>query len=202
MANRRQVPGRMPALQAKHSDQDVEPYATKFSCATHQVTYYVPANQKGRERCPVCHLEIENDELLEEIAKMRNERAMLIMNNERMKVEVDISSALTSAVEMLGEDDLIWLKENLYQYKLDKSVVLKVTHGAPLGQRTRKRDAKAPNGFIAMRRKGDPEGHTCSSIGGLAIARYYEQATSTYGAQQAMELMIKALWQFLPGARP
>lgn len=203
MATQKVANPRKTSLQVRHkkAEQDVAPFATKFSCATHQVTYYVPANRRD-ETCPVCSLEGEAEYLRDLCQKYENQIDMLRRTNEKMQVEVDITSAMKSAVEMLDDADKFWLKEQLYQFKLDKSVVLKVTHGAPVGQRSRRRDAKTPNGFIAVKRKGDPEGHTCSSIGGLALARYYEQATTTYGASASMDLMVKALWQFLPGARP
>lgn len=201
MATQHTVGRGKPSLQVKHKkdEQDVEPFATKYSCATHQVTYYVPVNRKAG--CPVCELDGEVAFLRDLAKKYENEITMLRAANQRMDVEVNVSAAMVNAMETLDEADRMWLKEQLYQYKLDKSVVLKVTHGAPQG-RSRRRDMKTPNGFIAMRRKGDPEGHVCSSIGGLALARYYEEASTTYGAQTAMDLMIKALWKFLPGARP
>lgn len=202
MAIQKVVGARKPSLQVKHgkAEQDVEPYATKYSCANHQVTYYVPANKRDKS-CPVCELEAEVHLQRDMILKYESEITMLRRTNERMSAEVDLTSAMKGAVETLDIEDKIWLKEMLYQYKLDRSVVLKVTHGSPSGK-SRRRDMKTANGFIAVKRKGDPEGHTCTSIGGLALARYYAEACTTYGAAAAMDLMIKALWEFLPGARP
>lgn len=201
MATTKVVGARKPSLQVKHgkADQDVAPFATKFSCAAHQVTYYVPANRRD-ETCPVCTLEAEVALLSAENTQLTKENKGLQAINARMSAEVDLTTAMKSAVETLNDDDTLWLKEHLYQFKLDKSTVLKVTHGAPQGK-SRRRDMKTPNGFIAMKREGDPEGHSCTSIGGLALARYYEQAATTYGGPQAMALMVKALWAFLPGGR-
>lgn len=192
---------RAPAMQAKNQDQDVEPYATKYSCSSHQVTYYVPAGT--REKCPVCDLERVLTETKRALLETSNELDMARNQLVRVQAQMDLVVAMRNALEITGEDDLVWLKTQLYQYKLDKSVVLKVTHGLPSGAKKRRvsaREKLPANGFIALPRKGEPEGYACTSLGGLALADCFDEALSTAGSVHAMGMLLKALWKQLPGA--
>jgi hypothetical protein len=81
-------------------------------------------------------------------------------------------------------------------------VALKVTHGKPAaGKRIKRGEKLPPNGFMALPRKGDPEGHLATSIGGLAMAEYLDEAITTHGSAMAMGIMLKAWWKVLPGAQ-
>lgn len=179
-----------PKIRGKVADQDAEPYAIKYACATHQVTYYVPAN--SRESCPVCMLNDQHDYLVEENAKLRNQVERLTAERDRLRIEVDVASAMKDAVDILGQDDFLWLKTMLYRYKIDKTVAFKVSHDKK----------KKPVGFMAIFkvRGEEPVAYNCTSIGGFAMAEYYEEALNVNGTQFAMGLLMRAFWKHLPGA--
>ena len=54
-----------------------------------------------------------------------------------------------------------------------------------------------PIGFLAAYRHADPEARTCTSIGGAALAAYYEEANRAIGSAQAMQLLIRAAQHLL-----
>lgn len=192
---------RVSALQAKNKEQDVEPYATRMSCSKHQVTYYRPAS--STLGCPVCKLEDRVGALDRDNTTLRNKLEMVTGELNRLKPQLDLTSAIRSALEIMGDDDFQWLKAQMYQYREDKSVSLKVTHGRPASakRKIKRGEALPANGFIAMRRNDEPEGYACTSLGGLAIAGYFDEACATVGSAQAMGLLLKAMWKTLPGAR-
>ena len=179
-------------MQAKHNDQDASKLATKFSCSEHAITYYMPNGTKAL--CPACDADRILAEMRKALDEVNNKNRMLHDENQRLRVQVDLVQAIRDAVEVTGTEDLMFLKTVLYQWKIDRSIALKVTHG-----RKKSRSA-APNGFIAMPRGGEPEGYACTSIGGLAIAEYFEEAVNTVGSAQAMILLVRAMAKLLPGA--
>lgn len=190
---------RTSTLQARHGEQDNLPYATKYSCSTHLVSYYAPVNSPVH--CPVCALEEEVEQVRTRYQTLANELEMARNKLERLQPQVDLVTAMRGALEVTEKDDLVWLKTQMYQYKIDKSVTLKVTHGKIAGSKRRRRaDTERPNGFMALPRGGEPEGYLCTSIGGLAIADYFDEALHTVGSAQAMGMLLKAMWQVLPGA--
>lgn len=189
------------APQLRAAVQDVsEELATKMKCNTHLCEYYVPQGDKAE--CPACVLE-------QKYADLRNDYMGVVNESDRMKLELhaakaqlEIGTAIRSALEILGDEDYAWLKVQLYQYKVDKSVVLKPTHGRLENGRKLKRGEKMPaNGFMAVPRKGDPEAHLCTSLGGIAMAGYFDEAVTCYGSAQGMGIMLKAWWTALPGAQ-
>ena len=186
-------------MQVKHRDQDVEPYATKYSCSTHQVTYYTPASTN--EKCPVCDLERQLQETKRALLEATNQLATMQNQFNRTQQQLDLVTAMRSALDIIDEHDLVWLKAVLYQYKLDKSVTLRVSHGKPAGAKALKSKKRLPpNGFMSIPRVGDPDALSCTSLGGLALAEYYEEAMNSSGSAQAMSMMMRAFWKELPGA--
>lgn len=164
------------------------PEPQSFECGAHAVTY--SAYKAG---CPVCSQEREVIRLRTAL-KEAVERLELVTNeNTRLRVDVDLIFAIQEAASLLDDGDLEFLKLALYQWRDAKTVSLKVTHGG----KGRKRSA---NGFIRMHRKQDPLGYACTSVGGLAIASYYEEAVNALGAAKAMEILARGLSRHLPGA--
>jgi hypothetical protein len=125
-----------------------------------------------------------------------NQLSILTEQNLQLKVQTDIVAAIREAALVLDDNDLAFLKTTLYEWRDQKSVTLKTTHGP----RKKKREVPPPNGFIAMPRSGDPYGHICTSVGGLAIAEYFDEATNTVGSANAMALLVRGLSAHLPGA--
>jgi hypothetical protein len=161
-----------------------------FQCGIHDLEY-----KAFRAGCPACEAEREMHLMRGALQKVKGELELIAAENHRLKIQVDIVYAIREAVEVLGDDDMAFLKSVLYMWRDEKSVGMKTTHGA------RKRGKQAPpNGFIVMPRKGDPYGHLCSSVGGLAIAEYFDEAVNSVGPAKAMEFLVKGMSAHLPGA--
>lgn len=185
-------PSRARPIQAKHAVQD-SPLATKYSCSLHAISYHATS-----PACPLCDADKRVHDLQRALADVTNRLEILHDENKRLRVQTDVVEAMREALDVTGPDDLLFLKEVLYQWKIDRSIALKVTHGSLLRKRSRAK--LPPNGFIAMPRGADPRGHVCNSLGGLAIAGYFEEALNTVGSAQAMILLVRAMAKHLPGA--
>ena len=184
--------------QAPAATQDAEEYAKKIKCEKCLIEYYVGLGD--RMACPMCNLQRNYDEVRASLIQAQNEVQVLRNQNSRLQVQTDLQAAIRAALEILDDGDYAWLKAQMYQYKIDKSVMLKPTHGRLLnGKRPKRGEKLPPNGFMTMPRDGDPEAHACSSLGGLAMAEYLDEAISTFGSAQAMGIMLKAWWKVLPG---
>jgi hypothetical protein len=162
-----------------------------FECGIHNITY-----EAARAGCPLCESEREVNRLRGAMKDVHNQLKILTEQNLQLKVQTDIVSAIREAALILDDNDLAFLKSVLYEWRDQKSVALKTTHGP----RKKKREIPPPNGFIAMPRNGDPYGHLCTSVGGLAIAEYFDEATNTVGPANAMTLLVRGMANHLPGA--
>lgn len=163
-----------------------------FECGIHAITYM--AFQAG---CPVCQAERDVSSMREAIRELKQKLEYVTNENLKLRTQTDIVSAIREAALILNDDDLEFFKVVLYQWRDEKSVSLKTTHGARMKQR--KGEPLPANGFIVMPRQGDPYGHTCTSMGGVAIAEYFDEATNTVGPAKAMEFLVKGLASQLPG---
>lgn len=180
------------AMQVRTHEQDVS-VAVRHSCSLHQVTYY--ADKGAKPQCPVCDADRRILDLQHSLHEVTSQLEMTTAAYERAKTELDLFTAMRSALDVVGPEDLAFLKGVLYRYREDKGIALKVTHDRKPGRRRGTR----VSGFIAMPRGQDPEGHTCSSIGGVALAEYYEEAQRAVGSVNAMDMLIKAVNKCLAG---
>jgi hypothetical protein len=163
----------------------------KYDCGIHDLTYTA-----YRAGCPACEAERDAQQLRHALKEATGKLEIVMNENHKLRVLTDIVSAIREAALVLEDEDLAFLKTTLYEWRDKKSLALKTTHGA----RKKKREVPAPNGFIVMPRSGDPYGHLCSSIGGLAIAEYFDEATNTFGPAKAMEILVRGMSAYLPGA--
>lgn len=180
-------------LQAEPGKRPVGSPVRHFKCARCQVIYSFVAPPRATRIDPACPLCIQ---------EIKTEQMRLAMQNTNAKVEllerqvrdldgqVNVQQNFKDALDLLGMDDRLFLKQVLYTWRQDKSVVMKVAHST---------EGK-PVGFVADYRHGEPEAHTCTSIGGSAVAAYYDEALRTVGSAQAMQLLLRAAQHLLPGA--
>lgn len=199
MANRgRGVPvQRTRALQAQQA-AGVSKLAARvkvetFDCGIHDITYTAL-----RPGCPICDAERKVREMQHAMTEMRNQLAVAVDNIAKLQVQVDIVHAIREAVSLLDDGDMSFLKTVLYMHRDEKSVALKVTHGSNV--KRKKYEYIPPNGFIVIPRRGEPYGHVCTSVGGLAIAEYFEEAANVGGPAVAMQMLTRGMAQHLPGA--
>ncbi len=166
------------------------PVLKSFECGIHSISY-----KSERAGCPVCSAEREVQVMRRSLEQVQGQLEHAMTQIRALKVQTDIVSAIREAADTLGDDDLVFLKAVLYEWRDQKSVALKTTHGA----RIKRRGPGQANGFIALPRRGEPYGHNCSSIGGVAIASYFDEATNTVGPAKAMEFLVKGLSEHLSG---
>lgn len=180
------------------AEQDVTLVAEKYRCAGHQVDYYRPRGTDAE--CPVCDLDQQLAEVREALHEVNNRYAMTAKALEALQPVVELGTAVNNAIELLEPTELGWLKAQLYQYRIDKSVMLKVTHGALPGGKAPARGNRLPaNGFIADYRHGKPDVLLCTSVGGAAIADYYDEAVTLTSTDKAMQVLLRSFWRVLPG---
>lgn len=183
----------MPA-QARTAEQQSD-LGVQYACSKCAISYHVQRGQKAQ--CPLCVSERRNFELQAAMNGQRNELERLHDEVTRLQVAVDLIAAMRDALSTIGVDDLTFLKSVLYRYRAEKgSIQLRATHGQGLRRVRQQRggtDQPAVNGYLVETRNGEPEAHLCSSIGGVAIASYYQEAVRTSGAPQALATLMRAL---------
>ena len=180
-------------LQAEPGKRPMGSPVRHFKCSRCMIMYSYVAGPNARKidpSCPLCTMEIKTEQMRLAMQNAIAKTEMLEKQNRELDGQVNISRNFKDALDLIGSDDRQFLKAVLYQWRIDKSVVLKVTHS----------QEGRPSGFIAEYRHRDPEGHTCSSIGGSAIAAYYEEALRTLGSAKAMQILLSAAQHLLPGA--
>lgn len=164
------------------------PQEEKFDCGNHAISYM--AFKAG---CPLCKSEREMSRMRQTLKETLNRMALLDAENRKLKVDVDLIFSIQEAADLLDDADMEFFKLSLYQWRDKKTVSLKVTHGGKGKKRT-------VNGFIRMHRSQDPLGYLCTSVGGLAIASYFEEAMNSAGPAKAMEILARGLARHLPGS--
>lgn len=160
---------------------------TKFKCSRCAIQYEI--KRGATVDCPLCAQEIKTEQMRRALKEATKKLELMEERLHRLESQNDLRSAIRKALDLVEAEDMAFLKGVLYRWRADKSINLKVTRG-----RTNK-----ANGFIAMSRHGKPEGHTCSSIGGVAVAALYEEALRTVGTAEAMKMLLKAAQHLLPG---
>lgn len=156
-------------------------------CSLHAATY------QGL-LCPACEAERESRSLRSALREVNNKLALAHEELLKLRVETSTLHAIRAAIPLLDDSDTEFFKVMLYAWRDEKSLTLKITRGARKGK-----VVPPANGFVVMPRKGDPHGHRCTSVGGLAIAEYFGEAISASGPANAMVQLTKGLAPLLPG---
>lgn len=162
----------------------------EHECGIHDLKY-----KATRPGCPLCESQREIANLRSINKTLANEMTMKDEQLKQLQVNWDLLVAMRDAVDLVGEADLEFFKTVLYQWRDEKSLGLKFTYGYDDNKKK-----KSVNGFIVLPRKGDPWGYACTSIGGLAIASYFEEACAARGSMEAMAILTRALSDHLPGS--
>lgn len=161
---------------------------TKYKCSRCAIQYEIKTGAKAD--CPLCTQEIKTEQMRQALKEATKKLEYLEGQLRRLESQNDLRAAIKNALDLIEAEDLMFLKAVLYRWRQDKSIDLKVTHHG----KTHK-----ANGFIAVPRRGEPEGHTCSSIGGVAVAALYDEALRSVGTAEAMRTLLKAAQHLLPG---
>ena len=165
------------------------------ACAKCSITYMVWEGY--RSDCPLCRSEKQNAvlniALQDANEKLRNvQRSVGVL-----KAQVDHVHAIKDALEIIGPDDLGFLKGVLYCYREDRSISMLAMSDATGS--IRRRSSAPRTRFVVTQQGRDNETHVCTSAGGMAIVGYYDELIREVGAAQAMAYLLRALSQTLVG---
>lgn len=180
-------------FQAEPGKRPVGTPIRQFKCSRCSIYYSQVFGPKATifgGNCPLCKAEADRELMRTSMVNLTAKVELLEKQNGQLDGQVNIQRNFKDALEIIGDDDRTFLKSILYQWRANKSVTMKVTHNT---------DGRAV-GLLADHRYGDPEAHTCTSIGGMAVVAYYEQAMREMGSAKAMQLLLRSAQHLLPGA--
>lgn len=164
---------------------------SQFECGICSITY--KALNPG---CPLCEATRELRTMREALTMAKNMADAATTTANRAQRDADLMHCIKEAGTMLNDDDRSFLKVVLYQWRDKKSVgALKVTRSKDPTDETK----MSANGFLVVPRDGEPYAHTCSSIGGMAIASHFDEAVRALGQSDAMSMLSRGLATMLPG---
>lgn len=186
---------RSPSIQAPVRDPSNDDFARKYSCAACKVTYEVPRRQQAQ--CPLCKARAEVDQMRQALLETKNQLERQTNELNRLRPQVDLVMAMRQALELVELEDRMFLKSVAYRNRAGESISLQVM--APRRRGTAKR---VPSGFVVVCR-GRTETHKCTSMGGLALARYVAQSLATVGPVTTLQHLIRAMSeQLTPAGAP
>lgn len=124
---------------------------------------------------------------------MRNQLALATDTAAAMQTAVDVQVAMRRALTVADTNDLAFLKSVLYRFRDDRTSIR-------LAVLRRPGKCAKVSGFHALPKTGEPEIHECTSVGGVALAGYFDEAARARGSADAMTTLIRALNQCLSEA--
>lgn len=191
----RRMRGRGPSIQAPMRDPANDRYAKRFACARCKITYDVP--EGVRAQCPLCDAQAEVDQMRRALLEANNKLELQTNELNRLRPQVDLVAAMRQALELADSEDLTFLKSVAYRCRAGEPVSLKVMLVMPAGgPRQRRGRAMKPNGFVAVFRDHE-ETHRCTSMGGLALARYVGEGLASVGPISTMQHVMRAMSEYL-----
>lgn len=165
-------------------------------CEACLITYTVGSGEAPT--CPLCDATRRVRDLQGAMASMRNQMDLMGTELSRLRALTDVIFAIRDAVPIASSRDLAFLKSVLYRYRDNAaSITLKALHEKSLTAGLR--PSLSVTGLLAVPRSGDPESHICDSIGGLAIAEYFDDEVKRHNVPSAMTTLHQALSDLLAG---
>lgn len=178
-------------VQARTVDQqDGLGVADRYACSSCRITYQVA--QGERARCPLCDMKRRYLELQNASTMLRNQLELSEESRNALGVVADVVVAMQRAMDLVDLDDMTFLKSVLYRFRQDSTdISLGVLRAKAENGRSR------VIGFLAHPRYGDPEPRACTSVGGVALAGYYDEVSRSTGSVAALSTLIRAMNQVL-----
>lgn len=147
----------------------------EYPCGIHDLVYH-----RVRPGCPACELQRKLDEVATERDRLEGDLAEMRGHVNRIRAASDLGYSMASASDLLDDRDRTFLKVVLYQWRDSKNIDLNVTE-----------DKK---GFMT-----NHELHACSSLGGVTMVSFFDDAIRSYGRAVAMGMLQKAMGKHLGG---
>lgn len=160
-----------------------------FSCSMHEIRY----RQELPGGCPMCRQARQLVEVGKEVQKLKNAIKLLQRDKDNLKAQISHVDAMRVAQEVMEDDDRLAIKGFLYRWR----------RGEKVDAAIRKEDFTSDFGagvrhMVAGFRVGS-EVHYCSSVGGVAMARAFNDATKLVGRDEATAAMSKVMGLAPPG---
>lgn len=147
----------------------------EYGCGIHDLVY-----RRVKPGCPACNLQRRLDEMTAERDRLEGDLVEMRGMANRVRAVADLGFAMSSATDLLNPADRTFLKAVLYQWRETKDVDLNVTEDR--------------RGFMT-----NTGSHQCSSVGGLAMVGFFDEAIMAFGRPVAMGMMQKAMGKHLAG---
>jgi len=159
-----------------------------FSCSMHEIRY-----REDAAGCPMCRQARDLVDVKKQVQELKNAIKLLQRDKDSLKAQVSHVDAMRIADEVMGDEDRLAIKEFLYRWR----------RGGNLDVAIRKEDFTSEFGagvrhMVGGFRIGD-DVHHCSSVGGVAMARAFNDATKLVGRKEAAAAMVKVMGLAPPG---
>jgi hypothetical protein len=176
----------IPGLTGKVEHPDNNSIMVARACSACSITYYVLTKATAAEKkCPLCVARAENEAYRIDNENLRREIQIQNETNDRYRIQLSEVEAMQDALSVASRDDIAWLKSIIYAAQSDASVAMMAMPVDREGVRM---------AFSAVfRNPRRTEEYTPSSIGGVALAAAYDQATKRVGNVKALEQLTRAL---------
>ena len=186
-------------MQAKSSTSD-ETLASMYMCSRCAIRYTVAKGAQAK--CPLCEAEKRLTQANISLGRLSEENAGLKRKVEALGSLMDHVTAIREAMQLVEGEDMVFLKQVMYLYRDDRSYVLTALNGNIATDKRGRIAKKQPvrNAFLLTRGGRDPQEHTFTSIGGVAIVGYFDEMTREIGEKQAMSYLLRAISLYLSKA--
>lgn len=146
-----------------------------YGCGIHDLVY-----RRVRPGCPACDLQRRLEEMTAERDRLEGDLVEQRGHTARIRAVADLGFAMASAADLLDARDRAFLKATLYQWRETKDIDLNVHEGK--------------RSFMT-----NDEMHECSSVGGLSMVGFFDEAIMAFGRPVAMGMLQKAMGKHLAG---
>lgn len=161
-----------------------------ISCSKHEIHY-----REELAKCPMCD---QDRQLMGALLKVRElENVIDLLKRDKHALEARLShlDAMRMALDLIGDEDRVAIKEVIYRYQ----------RGEPINSGIRQEKFTSKNGagvrHVVSGFKVDVDVYHCTSVGGVAMARAFSEATKLIGRDGAADMLMKAMAPHLAPVR-
>lgn len=152
-----------------------------MSCSLHEVHY------RSGGPCPMCQKELQVKKVLREVVELKNAIKLLHRDKDQLKAQVSYLDSMVLARDLLGPEDRLALKEFVYRWQRGETMGVAVTR-----ERFQSAVGAGVRDMVSGFRVGGDE-YVCSSVGGVAMARAFSDATKLVGRSGASKMLARAM---------
>lgn len=186
------------AIQGKASARDA--LSTQYMCSRCAIRYEVTEGEKAH--CPLCEAEKRLVEAYLLAEQLRDENTNLRKKLDSLTTWVDHVHAIRDAMDLVGPEDMVFLKQVMYLYRDDRSYQLTALAKVTTDKNGRITKRQPMRNELMLTKPGQRQGerHQFTSIGGVAVVGYFDEMTRQMGEKQAMVYLLRAVSLYLTKA--